>query len=294
MRQLVKWLLLGVIVVEIVLVRGGVLDLRDALIAGVAFEALLALFVAVQLVRGWRRYRREHAGGTKVGFDGWQAFEAALASILPLPVARLVALEARLWHCFWLWAGRRVPRGPDVFPYHRRSPMGALLVVVLFSAPVEVLLFELLIPWGWLRWLLLVGSVYAAFWFVCLYAGLRALPHRLRGDELYLRYSAVTEGRVRLADIATIEPAPQRLKTGNEGVQVDAAEATACFAIGGRTDLRLELFAPVQLRTLRGLSAPVRVIHIAVDEPERLRSALLERGVGMATANAASTIVAGR
>ena len=65
---------------------------------------------------------------------------------------RLIVLEVQLWTSLGTWLVRR--RRPDgqMFTYHKQSIFGIFLIAALFSSPVEILLFELLIPWAWLRW----------------------------------------------------------------------------------------------------------------------------------------------
>jgi hypothetical protein len=127
-----------------------------------------------------RRYRRDRAAG----LDIETAVEDGIAVIFPRSVARLVALEPRIWIALFKWAFRRRPLAPNEFSYHKRSAMGAFLALVLLTLPVELLLYEILIPWPVVRWLLLVVSVYAVFWMLGLFASLRVLPYRLDAGGL--------------------------------------------------------------------------------------------------------------
>ena len=150
MERLIRWVFLGLIVAEIVL------DLSTAIGLILGIEAALFLVAFRQVFVVTRRYRRER----RAGLDGWTAFQEGLAVVLPSHIARIVAAEIRLPTYLFQWLTGRIKLREGEFSYHRGSLMGPLLVVVLFTAPVEILLFELLVPWAWLRWLLLILAVY--------------------------------------------------------------------------------------------------------------------------------------
>jgi hypothetical protein len=162
MKRALKWLLPALVAVEAVLVWSGLLELRDAVIVIAAVEVLLALVLGgyrrVLLVA--RRYRRARAEG----LDAWRALEEALALILPRRMAKVVVLEPRLWVCLLRWASRRARPGEGDFSYHKRSLAGGLVAVVALTTPIELLIWEILVPWAWLRISLLILGIYALFW----------------------------------------------------------------------------------------------------------------------------------
>lgn len=277
MRQLairaVRWLPLALIAAAIILARTGLLPPRVALIAAAAVESAILIFGLTWLVAAARRYRRDRAAG----LDPWQALEDGLALILPRPIAHLIALEPRLWACLFRWLFRRARPGPDDFPYHRDSPFGAFLVLVLLTTPIEIFLYELLIPWAWLRLILLVASLYAFVWVIGFYASLVTLPHRLTPDALVLRYGLLAEARIPYAAIASVERARRKAPKERDGLMLSRAGDTASFAIAGTTTLTLHLRTPIALQRLTGSASAVSTIHLTADDPDRLVRALRER-----------------
>jgi len=163
--------------------------MRILVLLAVIVEAALLLAGGAYALHRVRERRRTHDGReeTVAAEEGiGERPQRALAGVekvltwgVPLSVARFLILEPRLWWCLGIWATRRGPKGPDVFAYHKRSPMGAMLVVVFLTTPVEILLFELLIPVFWIRVLLLVAAVYALFFVLALYASMIVMPHRV-------------------------------------------------------------------------------------------------------------------
>lgn len=273
MKRTLKWLLPAVVAVEAALVWTGVLELRDAvlLVAGLEILLIFAVVGEVALVaRGYRRGRRE-------GLDFWMALEDELAAVMPRRLARVAVLEPRLWVCLVRWTFRRTRSGEGAFSYHKRSPMGMMLVMVLLVTPVELVFWELLTPWAWLRLLLLVLGIYALFWVFGFYASLVALPHRLEKGGLRLRYGAFAEGSIPYTDIAEIKTARRRAPKSGDGLQAASEEDALYMAINGKTDLTLRLGTP---RTVRGFfrtPVPATKLHLAVDDPGRMAAELRRR-----------------
>ena len=272
------WLVLIVVLVSLRLAlgRAGLFDARVATIVLIGLEALVLAVAGRQVVLAVRGYRRDRTAG----LDVWAALEDGLAVLLPRPLARLAALEPRLWYCLGRWLARRGRRTAEAgFPYHRRSLVGAILIVAILTAPVEILFFELVIPWPWLRLLLLVAAIYSFVWLLGFYASLVVLPHRLEPGTLHLRYGALAEGRIPYAAIAAAERARRSAPGGRDGARVaDEGGASVLYlAVGGRTDLTLRLRESQTFCGLRGPTPPVQTVHLATDDPDRLLRALAER-----------------
>ncbi len=285
MRQLGKWLLPILVLLNVVLVRAGVFGARDAIIATIALEGLLWLVGARQLFVAWRRYRHERSAEQKVS----AALTSALGTILPDGVAHLFALEARLWITVVRWVTRRGPDGPAVFHYHRRSLFGLLALFCLLTTPLELFLWELLIPWAWLRVALFVLGIYGLVWIVGLYASFRITPHQLDERGLWLHYGLLGGVWLPYDAIAGITAERRGAPKHNDGVQIvqeassrqgAMAHSVAFIGIGGRTDVTVTLNRPVTIERLFGPSPPVTTIHLAADEPMDFVAAVERARVG--------------
>ena len=264
-----KWSLPLLVAGEILLVRLGIFGLREAVLLVIGIEVLLLLVATRQVFVATRRYRR----GTAGGLDGWAALEEGLAVMLPGSVAKLVVLEPRLWVCLIRWALGRRRYSEEEFSYHRRSPLGMLVVMVLLVSPVELLLLHLLIPWTWLKIALLVVGIYAAFWVSGFYASLVTLPHRLEEEGLLLRYGVFARGFVPYAEVVAIQRDRKVLSKGDlfgdvEGLRALPDEDTACFAIASKTDVLVKLNHARPMEKLLSTTPPVTYVRFAVDEPE--------------------------
>lgn len=276
MASIFKWLLPILIAIEAAFVWLGVIDLSMAVGLVVGIEILLTLVAGRQIIAAIRRYRQRRVEG----LDLEAAAEDGLAILLPRAIARLITLEPALWYCLGRWLFRRPSPNPGRFPYHQRSILGVLVIAVLVSAPVEILLIELLIPWPWLRWLLLISSIYAVLWMLGLYASFVVLSHDLETDTLRLHYGALAQVRIPYRDIRAVSPVRRRAPAGSDGFRLVPDERAAYLAVGGRTDITIELRQAQVIPARPASPTLVAMIHIAVDHPARFVHELQRRLAG--------------
>lgn len=272
MKRFSRWFLPLLGIGQLLLARAGVLDGRLALLTGAVLEVLLLLVGVRQILLARRAYRRERAAG----FDIWVALEDGLAVLMPRPIARLAVLEPKLWYCLGRWLARRRV-GANEYAYQQRALIGPVLILAFLTLPAELLAVELLIPSLWLRTLLAIGSLYSLLWLVGFYASLRVLPHRLEPGQIRIRFGAFAEGVIPYDTIVDIALERRRTPGGRDGLQLAPGQEVAYLGTGGRTDITLTLCRPLVLRGLRGPTAPVTLICLAADEPERLVRELAHR-----------------
>lgn len=266
-----------VLLADVALVVTGVLDPGSALFAGLLLELFALVFAARQVVAMVLHYRR----GRAAGLDIEAAIEDGLTVIFPRALARVIALEPRVFINLWRRLFKRRPLLANEFAYNKRSPVGPLLGLILFTTPVELLLFELLIPWTWLRVLLAVLAVYGMVWIAGYAASLQTLPHRVGAAALRLHYGLLARVAIPYDAIETVELAPIRM-LGNrrEGVYVLKDKGVGYFVVGSRADVLVRLRTPVSIERLVSASPPVRTIYVAADDPAGLVRLVRERMVG--------------
>ncbi len=281
-----KWITPALILAELLLLFGGMLNVQTAVGVILGVEALLTLAGGAQIIRAIRRCRQSRAGG----LDFWEALTDGFAVFLPPRAARVLALEPQLWACLFLWLFRRRRPDEQSFTYHKQSIVGVFLIAALFSSPVEIVLFELLIPWAWLRWALLIASLYVLIWLLGYYASLVVLPHRLEAEGIRLRYGAFAAGFVPYAAIAEAARERQAIPKKSRGLLVDPGASAAYFGMDGAANVRLRLNTPLPLRGFFTITAPVATIYLAVDEPERFIRQIRQRLEHAAVVSPASAV----
>ncbi|HKD77462.1 MAG TPA: hypothetical protein VKB76_18290 [Ktedonobacterales bacterium] len=266
LRRLRNWSMVLAIGSAIVLVRINVLPPRVALALGASLEIISLTIAGVRVLLAARRWRRATVAGSNI----WLALEDALTLLVPRRVARLLAMEPRIWWCLWLWAFCRRQVRSSGYGYHKRSLLGIMLIAVLFSAPVEILLFEAIIPWHAVRFVLLALTIYSTFWFLGMYAAIVVLPHRLTPQGVQLRYGLFVDILIPYAHIVSVDVRRGRSQRQRDGLHIDATTETAYLAVDGQTDITIELEAPIPLINLGTATAQVAILNVATDEPQRL------------------------
>jgi len=275
MERAFKWALPLLLLVEIALVWGRVLDIGTALLIIIFVEMLLALLSLRQMIVAARRYRQNRSAG----LDIQAALEEGLTVFVPRAVARVLTMEPQIFVCLYQWLRRR-PLQPNEFSYAKRSIMGSMLVLVALTGPVEILIAELLIPWPFVRWIVLALSIYSFLWLMGLYASLRVRPYRLEGRGLRIHYGVLARGFIPYDQISAVELSIRKTPQRSEGLLVVPSEGAAYSAFlpsGGKTDVTVRLREPVALQRLVTTTTPVSEVHLAVDEPARFVHATRER-----------------
>ena len=240
----------------------GQLDTRLILL----FEALLIGGLAFSVVRTVRRFRAQDRNQASLA----GSLRGLVFNVFPAPIAHVFMSEITIWIGLWKLVSRPFRARQNEFAYHGRLDLGMLLVVIV-TAPVEILLFELLIPWAPVRWLLLVAAVYSVLWFAGITFAPMIYQHVAKPAHLVLRNGAATSIPIRYANIAAIEPfvAPWPDMTGRFPPTLVVREDSAWLQFGGQSALRIQLREPRRVGN-DSAADPVTSIVFAADQPAAL------------------------
>lgn len=160
----------------------GVVPPSTAVLLLVAVEVPLTLAAAA--VNAWRYRTLRHAGHGRV---------AALEELAGATATRMFRAEVTTYRSLWLWARRRVDgQGPGVHAVgYARGSLGVPLSFGVLTV-VEAIAIHLVIPWAWLRTVVLVASVYSLVHVLGFVASRIVHPHLLISSQLTLRSGAHT------------------------------------------------------------------------------------------------------
>ncbi|GAB2692558.1 hypothetical protein [Thalassiella azotivora] len=255
---LVKWVALAVVLVQALLVWTGVLDLREAVGLALALEALLALAAVTLAVRGGVGYRRARAQGS----TREEAFLEALRPVVPAFLLAVVRHEYGVFGAI----GQRLRGRVDVAPEATAVPYGRDVTpfLALFAglSVVELVVVHLLVPWEWLRVLLLVLGAYGLVWIIGLLCAIHVRPHQVDRSTLLLRFAHVAQ--VAVPADAVVKAAAQ-LSSGHRRT-VDVEGGHLALAVGGSTNVRVQLRPGTRVTTGRGEVHHVDSVSFTADE----------------------------
>ncbi len=162
-----------------------------------------------------------------------------------------------------------VPAGAVPFTTHLRCGYGAVLAAIAIAGIVEtVAVHALLAHWSarW-AWVATGLSIYSGVWLAGDFRGLALRPTLLLPDRLRVRIGVRWQAEIPLAAIRGVCAGPD----------ARGHRRAAIASPLGAPNLYLHLDAPVELEGLIGLRRRGDGVGIRVDEPERLRAALLAR-----------------
>lgn len=272
-RRLLKILLPVLIVAQVAFVWSGVVSLREAIVIVLVLEILFFSVVATQIAFAARRYRHNRS----LGEDVWSSVEEGFEVLLPRSLAKWVVMEPQLFTYLVRWVFRKTQLRENEFSYHEQLHLGAIVGMILFTTPVEILILELVIPWSWLRWTLLLLSVYALLWVCGFCASFVLRPHALEEKGLKIRYGAFVETVLPYSNLASVRRRHWTSLELGDGLRVSSQEGVAYIVAGSRTNVELTLHSPVTVRGMFRSTRPVSTVYIAADKPEDLVQELKTR-----------------
>jgi len=124
--------------------------------------------------------------------------------------------------------------------------------MVVVTAPAELLLFEVLIPWAWLRWFLFSAAVCSIIWFVGLVTGPMTSPHRVSPFGVTLHKGPMFRLDIPWGNILNVTR--------------DTSEGTAAFlTTDTRANIAITLHRAMWLDTEK---TPVETIRVTVDDAD--------------------------
>jgi hypothetical protein len=249
----------------VVLATVSVLNVTEMIDGGTALRIFLAVevpllvvFVVLTLLR------LRHVLGTAAD-DDRSLIDRVLAEE---PLLRPAVSELRYGHSLVLAVARRrrVPAGATPFGY-TRGTMGVPVAIGVASL-VEVVVVHLLVPWQWLRIVLLVVSI----WGVLVLAGYVASrvvhPHVVTDGRLQLRWGCVTVLTTPLANVSSVS---RRANHAHTQPHVDGDRMTLTQFQSTNVVVRfvdpVPVDAPVS-RKERPADAQVTEVQLYVDNPE--------------------------
>lgn len=269
MVRLLKWTAVAIIAVEVLLVWTGLLDLGDAVLIAIGLEVLcgvLAISLAVTARILYRRLRRD-------GVGRWDAFLQAAGTVLPRPMVTLLRHElGGLMSMILLLRGRKdVPA--DATPIRYGSAQKTFMIVMMVLGPLEIVLVELIVPWAWLRTILLIVAIYGVIWMFGYYSGLHTRPHYIDAKRLVLRNGHLAAVSV---DVGFVHATRRETHEKYKGLVSVKDDVVAVPGMSGTAlTVTLEPETPVQVQG-RGV-VRAREVRFDADDPEAALRSIRQR-----------------
>ncbi|USX51728.1 hypothetical protein [Lentzea sp. HUAS12] len=145
------------------------------------------------------------------------------------------------------------------------------LWVFLVVTPLEVLLVELLVPWFWLRAVLLAFGVLSALLLGWQLWMLHKFKHEVDDEYLWLRYAREFEYWIPLSTIGSVT---QGMTSRTLHRTRSVVDGTLVLEISGSTNVALHLDAPLEVDLGRRGTHEVTKVEFWTDDPDGVVRAL--------------------
>ncbi len=260
-RHLLLPLTVAIIVVDATLWATGIISAAVAVILFLAIELPLGVVVIVLLIRQYRRER-------KVGASRKEAFERIGETE---PSIRMFITElANVNNLFLLIRGKRAGVDENTVGLSYAKGSLGLPIAFLVATVIEVIILHLVIPWAWVRVVVLIVSIYSVVLVLGYLAARVVHPHLLNREHLLLRAGRHVVARIPRGQIAKVVVTNRYKHTYpvDEGGQLHLASNPG-------TNVDLVLSQPVHV-TLPGILATqrrsfdTREISLYLEDPETL------------------------
>ena len=146
-----------------------------------------------------------------------------------------------------------------------------LFLVLLVLTPVEILLVDLLVPWFWLRAVLLVFGLISGLLLGWLLWMLHKFKHEIDDEYLWLRYAREFEYRIPLR---AIENVTQGMTSRSLNKTRSVVDGTLVLEIANTTNVRVSLNEPQEIDLGRRGAHQVTKIEFWADDPDGMVRAL--------------------
>lgn len=145
------------------------------------------------------------------------------------------------------------------------------LWVFLVLTPLEILLVDLLVPWMWLRALLLVFGLLSGLLLGWMLWMLYKFKHEIDDEHLWLRYAREFEYRIPLA---AIESVAQGMTSRSLNKTRSVVDGTLVLEISNSTNVSVRLNDPQEIDLGRRGVHEVTKIEFWTDSPDEMVRAL--------------------
>lgn len=231
---------------------------------------LLVVFVILSGMRLRKVIQHKRATGT--------SFTDALLQEEPL--LKPAVFELRAYRHLWLALRhqRFVPEGAVAFSYTKGSY--SIPTALMAASMIEMVALHFLIPWQWLRIVLVLVNVWGVLLLLGMIAGRTVRPHLVTGDELQVQWGHSSVLRTPVANIRSVTKTVNYL---HHQPHIDGGRLFLCSFQS--PNVLLEFTAPVPTdppvgRKKKPKDFRASSIHLFVDDPDCLVNTI--RGIPIA------------
>jgi hypothetical protein len=211
------------------------------------------------------------------------------ASVTPQPDTTGVTLWGRasnfergIYVNLWRWIRRRPDEGPTgslAFSYV--EIVRSTIWLWIGASALEMVAVHFIVPWPWLRWPLLIVSVWGLIWMFGFLAGQIVYPHLVEPEQLRVRNGHTVDAAVPISAIESVRTVV-RSRPSSKTITLDEKDPEHLhIAVSGQVNVHVTLSHPVHIQLPRGRYT-ITTLSFWADEPgpgmKRLRDLISDQG----------------
>ncbi|WP_219416802.1 hypothetical protein [Pseudonocardia nigra] len=177
-------------------------------------------------------------------------------------VRRAARYEAATWRSLARWLLRRPDVGPADTGFAYRGPQVAPMLVMLAVSMIDVVAVDLLVPWPWLRPVLLVIGVWGTLEVLGMLAAITIHPHVVGAAGLRIRNGVSLDVHIPWDAVAGVRRV-RRTRDGR-GVQLDGS--TLHVVVADQTTVEVTLARPLPVTLPRNRTAEITEVRLHADD----------------------------
>ena len=191
---------------------------------------------------------------------------------------RATNFEKGIYVNLWRWIRRQPDDGPPGSSHFSYVEIVRTTIWVWIGASaLEMVAVHFIVPWPWVRWPLLIVSVWGLIWMFGFLAGQIVYPHLIEPDRLRVRNGHTIDAVVPISAIASVAQSTRSRPSSKTLTLAEEDPLHLYIAVSGQVNIHVSLTEPISLHLPRGRYT-VTTLSFWADEPgsmvKRLRSAI--------------------
>ena len=184
--------------------------------------------------------------------------------------------ERGIYTNLWRWIRGRPDLGPPgSWSFSYVEIVRTTIWLWIGASALEMVAVHFIVPWPWVRWPLLVVSVWGLIWMFGFLAGQVVHPHLVEPDRLRVRNGHTVDAVIPIEAIDSVRTLV-RSRPSSRTITLDEQDPTHVYiAVSGQVNVHVSLVAPIDVQLPRGRYT-VTTLSFWADEPgpalARLRS----------------------
>ena len=180
---------------------------------------------------------------------------------------RASRFEKGIYVNIWRWIRGRPDEGPPgSLPFGYVEIVRTTIWLWIGASALEMVAVHFIVPWPWVRWPLLIVSVWGLVWMFGFLAGQIVYPHLVESERLRVRNGHTVDASVPISAIDSVRTVV-RSRPSSRTITVDEQDPTHLYiAVSGQVNVHVSMVEPIVIDLPRGRYS-VSTLSFWADEP---------------------------